>query len=85
MSLEGNGIGTKGFRWTRKIEFGREKDSIGMTLYETATLMKDFGCIWAMNLDGGGSSVMLVKGEIANSPNIKGGIAISNALVITES
>ncbi len=64
---------------------GREKDSVGMTLYETATLMKDFGCIWAMNLDGGGSSVMLVKGEIANSPNQKGGIAISNALVITES
>ena len=64
---------------------GREKSSIGMTLNETATLMKDFGCIWAMNLDGGGSSVMLVKNEIANSPSQKGGIAISNALIIKES
>lgn len=64
---------------------GREKASIGMTLNETANLMKEFGCIWAMNLDGGGSSVMLVKNEIANSPNQKGGIAISNALIIKES
>ncbi len=64
---------------------GREKNSIGMTLNETANLMHDFGCTWAINLDGGGSSVMLVKGEIANSPNQKGGIAISNALVIKES
>ena len=63
---------------------GREKNSVGMTLNETAGLMKDFGCIWAMNLDGGGSSVMLVKGEIANSPAQKGGIAISNALVVKE-
>ena len=64
---------------------GREKNSIGMTLNETASLMKDFGCIWAMNLDGGGSSVMLIKNEIANSPSQKGGIAISNALIIKES
>ena len=64
---------------------GREKDSIGMTLNETANLMKEFGCIWAMNLDGGGSSVMLVKDNIVNSPNTKNGIAISNALIIKES
>jgi len=64
---------------------GREKNSIGMTLNETANLLHDFGCIWAINLDGGGSSVMLVKGEIANSPNQKGGIAISNALIVKES
>ena len=64
---------------------GREQSSVGMTLQETAKLMKDFGCTWAMNLDGGGSSVMLVKNEIANNPNVKGGIPISNALIIKES
>ncbi len=63
---------------------GREQNSIGMTLEETAKQMKDFGCIWAMNLDGGGSSVMYVKDKIVNTPGIKGGIAISNALVIRE-
>ena len=64
---------------------GREQSSVGMTLSETAKLMKDFGCTWAMNLDGGGSSVMYIKGQIVNNPSIKGGIAISNALVIRES
>ena len=64
---------------------GREQSSVGMTLTETAQLMHEFGCIWAMNLDGGGSSVMLVKDKIVNNPSIKGGIAVSNALVIKES
>jgi len=64
---------------------GREHNSVGMTLTETARLMKEFGCVWAMNLDGGGSSVMFIKGNIVNTPSIKGGIAVSNALVIKES
>lgn len=64
---------------------GREQASVGMTLTETARLMKEFGCIWAMNLDGGGSSVMLVSNKIVNNPSIQGGIAISNALIIRES
>lgn len=64
---------------------GREKASVGMTLTETARVMKEFGCVWAMNLDGGGSSVMFVKDQIVNNPSIKGGIAVSNALIIRES
>ncbi len=64
---------------------GREQSSVGMTLTETARLMKEFGCIWAMNLDGGGSSVMYIKDRIVNTPSIKGGIAVSNALIIRES
>ena len=63
---------------------GREKSSVGMTLTETAQMMKDFGCIWAMNLDGGGSSVMYIKGSIVNSPAVKDGVAVSNALAIRE-
>jgi len=64
---------------------GREQTSVGMTLTQTAQLMKEFGCVWAMNLDGGGSSVMFVKDRIVNNPAVKGGIAVSNALVIRES
>ena len=63
---------------------GREQSSVGMTLGELARMMKEFGCINAMNLDGGGSSVMYVNGRIVNSPAQKGGIPISNALTITE-
>jgi len=63
---------------------GREGSSIGMTLMELANFMKSIGCIDAINLDGGGSTVMYVNGEIVNQPKVKGGIPISNALVISK-
>ena len=63
---------------------GREHASVGMTLGELARMMKSFGCINAMNLDGGGSTVMYVQGKVVNSPAQKGGIPISNALTISE-
>ena len=63
---------------------GREGSSIGMTLMELANFMKSIGCVGAINLDGGGSTVMYVDGKIVNNPHIKGGIPISNALVISQ-
>jgi len=47
--------------------------SEGMTLAELADLMSDLGAHYAMNLDGGGSSTMVVEGEtggpvVLNSP-----------------
>ena len=62
---------------------GREENSVGMTLTELANYMKSIGCVEAMNLDGGGSSVMYIRGNIVNNPSIKGGIAISNALTVS--
>jgi hypothetical protein len=35
--------------------------SIGMSLGEEAALMKSKGCAYAINLDGGGSSIMLIR------------------------
>lgn len=61
---------------------GREGASVGMTLYELASFMKSIGCVNAMNLDGGGSTVMYVNGRVVNMPKVKGGIALSNALTI---
>lgn len=63
---------------------GREGSSIGLTLIELANLMKTLGCVNAINLDGGGSTVMYVNGQIVNHPVQKGGIALSNALVIAK-
>lgn len=63
---------------------GRENQSVGMTLNELAYMMKGLGCLNAMNLDGGGSTVMYVNGTVTNSPAQKGGIPISNALVVSE-
>ena len=45
---------------------GREGSSIGLTLTELANLLKSLGCTNAINLDGGGSTVMYVKGKVVN-------------------
>ena len=63
---------------------GREGSSIGMTLMELARFMKQAGCINAINLDGGGSTVMYVNGQVVNNPAQKGGIPLSNAIVLTQ-
>lgn len=63
---------------------GRENSSIGMTLNELAYFMKSIGCINAMNLDGGGSTVLYVNGRVVNHPKVKGGIALSNALALNK-
>ena len=62
---------------------GREGSSIGLTLYELAHLMKEFGCVNAMNLDGGGSTVMYVDGKIVNKPPVQGGIPLSHTLTVS--
>lgn len=63
---------------------GREQSSVGMTLTQLAKFMQELGCVNAMNLDGGGSSVMYVNGRVVNNPAQSGGIPISNALTISE-
>ncbi len=63
---------------------GREKESIGLTLTELAYFMKSIGCYDAMNLDGGGSTVLYINGKVVNHPQVKGGIAISNALTLSK-
>ena len=48
---------------------GRQQKSIGMTLTEMAILMQELGAEDAMNLDGGGSSEMVVGNEVMNRPS----------------
>lgn len=45
----------------------------GATLEQEAKLLKDLGCIEALNLDGGGSSCMLVNGKETIKPSDKTG------------
>lgn len=63
---------------------GREGSSVGMTLMQLANFMKSAGCVNAMNLDGGGSTVMYINGRVVNRPQVRGGIPISNALVLAK-
>lgn len=63
---------------------GREGSSIGMTLMELANFMQSIGCVGAINLDGGGSTVMYVNGKVVNKPQMNGGIPLSNAIILSK-
>jgi hypothetical protein len=43
--------------------------SAGMTLGEEARFMRSLGAVDAMNLDGGGSTTMAIRGRLVNSPS----------------
>ena len=61
---------------------GRKEDASGMTIYECGELMEKLGCTVAYNLDGGGSSTMVFKGEILNTPSQGSERAISDCIGI---
>lgn len=48
---------------------GRRRTSVGFTLLELAQFMLEQGAVEAMNLDGGGSSQMIVGDQIVNTPS----------------
>ncbi len=52
---------------------GRSESASGLTLIQEAQILKDLGCKEALNLDGGGSTCMLVNGKQTNSPSDKEG------------
>ena len=63
---------------------GRNKtpDTPGFTLEETANILKDLGCVEALNLDGGGSSCMLVNGQETIKPSDGSQRAVTSAIVL---
>ena len=61
---------------------GRQADSKGMTILQFARLFKKLGAQKALNLDGGGSSTMVVKGEVVNSPSGGGERSVASALLV---
>ena len=64
---------------------GRQPElSIGMTLLELASFMKDYGIKDAMNLDGGASARMVVRGYTMNNPSQKRLIASKLIIKIKE-
>ena len=48
---------------------GRSRTSVGYTLLELARFMLEQGAVEAMNLDGGGSSQMIIGSQIVNTPS----------------
>lgn len=71
---------------------GRTKQSEGMSLQELQQLLHYLGCQYALNLDGGGSTTMYVRGKphngIVNRPtdngkfDFEGERGVSNCLIV---
>lgn len=65
---------------------GRQTISAGMTLKQLADFMILIGVHHAVNLDGGGSTTMVVRDSVVNSPSDGGGErTVANALLIVNS
>lgn len=64
---------------------GRQPDlSVGATIDELRGVMRALGAHSALNLDGGGSSTLVVNGRQANSPSDRSGARlVGDALVLT--
>lgn len=57
--------------------------SVGMTIAELGALMIEFDSVEAINLDGGGSTTMVIKGKVVNSPSdASGERPVSDALLV---
>ncbi len=69
--------------WLVVADGRREGVSEGMTLPELAGLFLSLGARDAINLDGGGSSVMVISGEAVSSPSGPGGERpVVNSLIV---
>jgi len=57
--------------------------SLGMTLFELAVALRRLGAVEAINLDGGGSSTLVVGGRVVNLPSDETGERpVADALVV---
>ena len=69
--------------WVVVVDGRQPTLSAGMTLPELASVLEALGAEEAVNLDGGGSSVMVVGGEPVSSPSdVEGERPVANALGI---
>lgn len=69
--------------WLVVVDGRQEGWSAGMTLPELTALLEALGVEDALNLDGGGSSVMIVRGRRVSRPSDAGGErAVVNALAL---
>lgn len=82
------GIGydpARGQAWVVVVDGRQTPHSAGMTLPEFAALFEAMGASEALNLDGGGSSVMVLGGVAVSRPSdVTGERAVVNALALIE-
>jgi exopolysaccharide biosynthesis protein len=68
---------------------GRNKEAAGLSMRELQLVMAALGCVDAINLDGGGSTAMVVDGTVVNHPSdnrkfdAAGERPVANAIIVT--
>jgi hypothetical protein len=78
----GIGVTARGHILLVVIDGRQPRWSVGPTAVEFAQIMRDLGAVTALNLDGGGSSDMVVDGQVVNRPSDGHERAISNAILV---
>ncbi|MCD6234254.1 MAG: phosphodiester glycosidase family protein [Candidatus Marinimicrobia bacterium] len=74
---------TKDTLYLMTVDGRQPRHSVGMSLDELAKYLKNLGAYQALNLDGGGSTTMVVKEKIVNKPSdATGERSVTNALLI---
>ena len=77
------GVARDGNVWLVTVDGRQPALSAGMTLRELQALARRLDLTDALNLDGGGSTTMWVKGEVVNSPSDAAGPRkVSDALLV---
>lgn len=77
----GIGVNRRGRILMVVVDGRRPRWSLGLTMNEFARIMKDLGAVNALNLDGGGSSTMVIGDEVVNRPSDGRERAISNVVL----
>jgi hypothetical protein len=78
------GVDREGFIWLAAVDGRQPTHSIGMTFGDLQRLCDRLGLVSALNLDGGGSTTMVVNGVVANKPSDPAGARpVSDAILVT--
>lgn len=77
------GVDRSGYVWLAVVD-GRQEASVGMTFSDLQRLADRLELTEALNLDGGGSTTMVVRGKIVNRPSDAAGPrAVSDAIGVS--
>ena len=78
----GIGVTARGRILMVVVDGRRPRWSLGPTMNEFGRIMRDLGAVHALNLDGGGSSTMVVRDKVVNRPSDGRERGISSAVLV---
>ena len=78
------GVDEEGFIWLAAVDGRQPNYSVGMTFADLQRLADRLKLVSALNLDGGGSTTMVVGGTVMNRPSDPAGARpVSDAILVT--